>query len=40
LLADRAKQAGEAFPGVEPVQRIVDFICTDSSRNICAPRSG
>ena len=39
-LAERAAQAGAAYPGVAPVQAVVAFIGAGSSRNFCTPRSG
>jgi UDP-N-acetylglucosamine acyltransferase len=39
-LAERAARAGEAYPHVEPVQQVVAFIGTGSSRNFCTPRDG
>jgi UDP-N-acetylglucosamine acyltransferase len=39
-LAERAGLAAAAYPDVEPVQVLADFIRTDSSRSFCMPRSG
>jgi UDP-N-acetylglucosamine acyltransferase len=39
-LAEGAARAGEAYPGVEPVQRVVAFIQAGGSRNFCTPRDG
>ncbi len=39
-LAECAARAGEAYPGVEPVQRVVAFIRAGGSRNFCTPRDG
>ncbi|MHA1527860.1 MAG: acyl-ACP--UDP-N-acetylglucosamine O-acyltransferase [Alphaproteobacteria bacterium] len=39
-LAERAAQAGEAYPEVGPVQRVVAFIGAGGARNFCTPRDG
>jgi UDP-N-acetylglucosamine acyltransferase len=39
-LAERAAQAAAAYPGVESVQQMTDFIGADTSRNFCTPRDG
>jgi UDP-N-acetylglucosamine acyltransferase len=37
-LAERAALAAAAYPGVEPVHRLAEFIRADTSRNFCVPR--
>ena len=38
-LVARAEAAAEAYPDVEPVQTMIDFITEDSSRSFCTPRA-
>lgn len=37
-LAERAGKVGESYAGIAPVQEIVAFIQSDSSRKFCTPR--
>jgi UDP-N-acetylglucosamine acyltransferase len=39
-LAERAALASAEYPGVEPVQRLAEFIRADTSRSFCTPRDG
>lgn len=39
-LVENAARAGETYPDVAPVQRIVKFIGAGSTRNFCTPRDG
>jgi UDP-N-acetylglucosamine acyltransferase len=39
-LAVRAERAAAAYAQSEPVQRLADFIRTDTARNFCTPRDG
>jgi UDP-N-acetylglucosamine acyltransferase len=37
-LGERAARASAAYPDIEAVQRLADFIGADTSRNFCTPR--